>query len=74
MALRFARGLFRMWLVLSVLWIGGVGITKWRTFVYPELSVRKSKLRLQGRAFPEALLLTPSGRRTNAPLFSLPLF
>jgi hypothetical protein len=25
MALRVARGLFRLWLVLSVLWIGGVG-------------------------------------------------
>ena len=24
MALRVARGLFRLWLVLSVLWIGGV--------------------------------------------------
>ena len=27
MSLRVARGLFRLWLVLSVLWIGGVGIT-----------------------------------------------
>jgi hypothetical protein len=26
MALRVARGLFRLWLVLSVLWIGGVAI------------------------------------------------
>jgi hypothetical protein len=32
MALRIARGLFRLWLVLSVLWIGGVGIAKWRAF------------------------------------------
>ena len=30
MALRVARGLFRLWLVLSVLWIGGVGaVTLW---------------------------------------------
>jgi hypothetical protein len=29
MALRVARGLFRLWLVLSVLWIGGVGIVTW---------------------------------------------
>jgi hypothetical protein len=29
MALRVARGLFRLWLVLSVLWIGGVGIVAW---------------------------------------------
>jgi hypothetical protein len=26
MALRIARGLFRLWLVLWVLWIGGVGV------------------------------------------------
>jgi hypothetical protein len=32
MALRVARGLFRLWLVLSVLWIGGVGVATWWTF------------------------------------------
>lgn len=32
MALRVARGLFRLWLVLSVLWIGGVGVVTWRDF------------------------------------------
>ena len=32
MALRVARGLFRVWLVLSVLWIGGVGVMTWGTF------------------------------------------
>jgi hypothetical protein len=32
MAFRVARGLFRLWLVLSVLWIGGVGVMTWRTF------------------------------------------
>jgi len=32
MAWRVARGLFRLWLVLSVLWIGGVGVVTWRTF------------------------------------------
>lgn len=32
MALRLARGLFRLWLVLSVLWIGGVGVVTWLTF------------------------------------------
>jgi hypothetical protein len=35
MALRFARGLFRLWLVLSVLWIGGVGVVTWRTLPDP---------------------------------------
>ena len=29
MALRVARGLLRLWLVLSVLWIAGVGIHAW---------------------------------------------
>jgi hypothetical protein len=32
MALRVARGLFRLWLVLSVLWITGVGVATWWTF------------------------------------------
>ena len=32
MALRVARGLFRLWLVLLLLWIGGVGVMTWRTF------------------------------------------
>jgi hypothetical protein len=31
MALRLGRGLFRLWLVLSVLWIGGVAATTWWT-------------------------------------------
>jgi hypothetical protein len=30
MALRVARGLFRLWLVLSVLWIGGWGFVAWQ--------------------------------------------
>src|SRR6266699_1903023 len=29
MALRIARGLVRLWLVLSVLWIGGVATVTW---------------------------------------------
>ena len=28
--MRIARGLFRLWLVLSVLWIAGVGIVTWQ--------------------------------------------
>jgi hypothetical protein len=32
MALRFACGLFRLWLILSVLWIGGVGYVTWQEF------------------------------------------
>jgi hypothetical protein len=37
MALRVARGLFRLWLILSVLWIGGVGVVTWWTFPESEL-------------------------------------
>ena len=36
MALRIARGLFRLWLVLSVLWIGGAGVMTWRTYPIDE--------------------------------------
>jgi len=39
MALRVARGLFRLWLILSVLWIGGVGVVTWQTFP-PEIPER----------------------------------
>ena len=35
MALRVARGLFRLWLILSVLWIGGVGVVTWWTWTLP---------------------------------------
>jgi hypothetical protein len=35
MALRIARGLFRLWLILSVLWIGGVGVVTWWTWTLP---------------------------------------
>ena len=38
MALRVERGLFRLWLILSVR-IGGVGIAEWRTFIYPKIVV-----------------------------------
>ena len=30
--MRVARGLFRLWLVLSVLWIGGAGYVTWKDF------------------------------------------
>jgi hypothetical protein len=32
MALRIVRGLFRLWIVFSVLWIGGVSAVTWWTF------------------------------------------
>jgi hypothetical protein len=33
MALRVARGLFRLWLILSVLWVAGVAFVGWKEFV-----------------------------------------
>ena len=40
MALRIARGLFRLWLVLSLLWIVGVGVVTWGTFPWiPEWAI-----------------------------------
>jgi hypothetical protein len=41
MALRVARGLFRLWLVLSVLWIGGVGVVTWPAFDPAKLAATK---------------------------------
>jgi hypothetical protein len=32
MALRISRGLFRLWLVASVLWVGAVGVAKWEAY------------------------------------------
>jgi hypothetical protein len=44
MALRVARGLFRLWLVLSVLWIGGVGVV---TFpVTPDWAIKCERPKL----------------------------
>ena len=51
MALQVARGLFRLCLVLSVLWVAGVGYLTWQTFpedyvVLPsDLNARKQELR-----------------------------
>ena len=41
MARRVARGLFRLWLVLSVLWAGGVGVVTMREFpVTPDWAIK----------------------------------
>jgi hypothetical protein len=37
MALRITRGLFRLWVVLSVLWVGGVGVSTWRNLPSTDL-------------------------------------
>ena len=75
MALRVARGLFRMWLVLSVLWIGGVGYVTWKGFPDDWVSVCE-----QGEAPPASNCLPPgfvltarcarspsAGRQTHTP-------
>jgi hypothetical protein len=36
--MRVARGLFRLWIVISVFWIGGVVATAWWTFPPAELT------------------------------------
>ena len=41
MTLQVARGLFRLWLVLSVLWIGGVGVVTWPAFDPAKLAATK---------------------------------
>jgi hypothetical protein len=38
MALRIARGLFRLWIIVSVLWICGVAAMTWWTFPRAELT------------------------------------
>jgi hypothetical protein len=43
MAFRVAHGLFRLWLVLSVLWIGGVGVATWKTFPKDEYVVPSAR-------------------------------
>jgi hypothetical protein len=44
MALRVARGLFRLWLILSVLWIGGVGYVTWQTVPSADSSAVKMEV------------------------------
>ena len=53
MALRVPRGLFRLWLVLSVLWIGGVGVVAW-------MEGRSEGLSSEKLAFLVALLVLPA--------------
>ena len=38
MAVRIARGLFRLWIIVSVLWVGGVAAATWWTFPPAELT------------------------------------
>jgi hypothetical protein len=38
MALRWSRGLFRLWLIASVLWIAAIGVASWRFDWIPSLT------------------------------------
>jgi hypothetical protein len=40
MALRVARGLFRLWVVASVLWVAGVGIETWRSWPVDSIALK----------------------------------
>jgi len=51
MALRVARGLFRLWLVLSALWVGGVDVVTWRE--YPAALARVYWLKSGRSLLPE---------------------
>jgi hypothetical protein len=58
MALRIARGLFRLWLILSVLWIGGVGFVTWGTFIWPEVVVcEEVEAPPPGSCLPRSIIL-----------------
>lgn len=62
MALRVARGLFRMWLVLSVVWIGGVGAVTWSDIRNPE-TLTDTEVGLPPGKFDDLII---AGRHKNA--------
>src|SRR5262245_13036990 len=79
MALRIARGLFRLWLVLSVLWIGGVGVVTWWTFPEHELpSICDLPANERSEEWDCSLLARVKAQlvwiRNNVPLFCRPSF
>jgi len=71
-ALRVARGLFRLWIILSVLWIGGVGVTTWLTI--PSTSDVSWDVFLPEKVLEERVPHGPGQTLGHALLFSLPSF
>ena len=62
MSVRVTRGLFRLWLVFSVLWIAGVGAVTWRTFPVNDWTVTDVAFDRERRAavqFATLLALVP---------------
>jgi hypothetical protein len=68
MALRVARGLFRMWLVLSVLWIGGVGFVTWQTVPSPRFENHATVMRQELPSIEEANRAIEADNRANKAL------
>jgi hypothetical protein len=59
MALRIRQGLLRLWVVLSVLWIGGVSVVTWRSL--------PTEYELTKGAFLSNLLASQHLTRANSP-------
>ena len=85
MAIRIMRGLFRLWIVLSVLWIGCVGAITWGQYVYYEPLFKASgdhssltstfviceKAKTDKECFD---LLTAAGKNPCVPVPAVPLY
>jgi hypothetical protein len=65
MALRVARGLFRLWLVLSVLWIGGVGFVTWWTVPIASFDNHAAVMRQELPSIEEANRAIEADRRAH---------
>jgi hypothetical protein len=68
MALRVARGLFRLWLVLSLLWIGGVGVVTWQTVPSPRFEKHGAVMRQELPSMEEANRAIEADNRANKAL------
>src|SRR5262245_8224804 len=74
MALQVAHGLFRLWLVLSVLWVAGVGYLTWQTFPkdYVDLNARKQELKL-GEFDPHEFLASRAAKERRSAIWQASL-
>jgi hypothetical protein len=78
MALQVAHGLFRLWLVLPVLWVAGVGYLTWQTFpedyvVLPsDLNARKQELK-PGEFDPHEFLASRAAKQRRSAIWQASL-